>query len=74
MARAGGPACHEETEMKVLYCDQFKFPMPRGHRFPMQKYTLLREAIVAAGLVMPHDLVVPDPATDEQILRAHDED
>jgi acetoin utilization deacetylase AcuC-like enzyme len=48
--------------------------MPRGHRFPMQKYTLLREAIVAAGLVMPHDLVVPDPATDEQILRAHDED
>ena len=29
---------------------------------------------MAAGLVAHEDLVVPEPATDEQILRAHDED
>ena len=27
-----------------------------------------------SGLVAPEDLLVPDPVTDEQILRAHDED
>jgi len=30
--------------------------------------------VVAAGLVSPGDLIVPEPASDEQILRAHDVD
>ncbi len=60
--------------MKVFYSDQFTFPLPRGHRFPLQKYTLLRRAVEAAGLVSPDNLLVPAPATDEQILRVHDED
>lgn len=29
---------------------------------------------MAAGLVAPEDMLVPEPATDEQILRAHDDD
>jgi acetoin utilization deacetylase AcuC-like enzyme len=58
--------------MIVFSCDRFRFPVPAGHRFPTRKFTLLREAVVAAGLVSPEDLIVPDPASDEQILRAHD--
>jgi acetoin utilization deacetylase AcuC-like enzyme len=58
--------------MKVFASDQFTFPVPAGHRFPASKYALLREAVVAAGLIQPEDLIVPEPATDEQILRAHD--
>jgi acetoin utilization deacetylase AcuC-like enzyme len=58
--------------MKIFYCDGFSLPLPPGHRFPAQKYVLLRQAVLAAGLVPPEDLVVPEPATDEQILRAHD--
>ena len=58
--------------MKIFYCDGFPLPLPPGHRFPVQKYVLLREAVQAAGLVAPEDLVVPEPATEEQILRAHD--
>jgi acetoin utilization deacetylase AcuC-like enzyme len=60
--------------MKGFYCDQFGFPIPTGHRFPSQKYALLRKAVVAEGLISPEDLNVPEPATDEQIVRAHDED
>jgi acetoin utilization deacetylase AcuC-like enzyme len=60
--------------MQVYTCDQFAFPLPEGHRFPMRKYPLLRQGVEAAGLVAPEDLQVPEPATDEQILRAHDED
>jgi acetoin utilization deacetylase AcuC-like enzyme len=58
--------------MKVFTSAQFTFPLPKGHRFPMSKYALLREAVEASGLVAPGDLLVPEPATDEQIQRAHD--
>lgn len=60
--------------MKVFYSDQFQFPLPEEHRFPSQKYVLLREAVVAAGLVSPEDLIAAEPATDAQILLAHDKD
>jgi len=58
--------------MKVFTSDQFTFPLPEGHRFPMIKYALLREAVQGSGLVAPGDLRVPEPTSDEQILRAHD--
>ncbi len=60
--------------MKVFYCDHLPLPLPPGHRFPLEKYTLLREAVKGAALVAPEDLIAPHPATDEQILRAHDLD
>jgi acetoin utilization deacetylase AcuC-like enzyme len=60
--------------MKILYCDLFPLPLPPGHRFPIQKYTLLRQDVIASSLVAPKDLIVPEPATDEQILYAHDDD
>ncbi|MFC2029702.1 histone deacetylase [Chloroflexota bacterium] len=60
--------------MKAFYCDQIRFPIPEGHRFPTLKFPLLRQAVVEAGLVAPEDLRVPEPATVEQILRAHDAD
>lgn len=58
--------------MKAFYTDHFVLPLPEGHRFPMEKYRLLRERVVAAGVVAPEDLRIPHAATDEEILRAHD--
>jgi acetoin utilization deacetylase AcuC-like enzyme len=60
--------------MKIFYCDHFVLPLPPGHRFPIQKYVLLRERVMAAGLIPPQNLTVPEPATDQQILRVHNED
>jgi acetoin utilization deacetylase AcuC-like enzyme len=59
--------------MKAFYSDQFGFPLPEGHRFPITKYTLLRQAVLALDLVPADELLVAEPASDEQILRAHDE-
>lgn len=28
--------------MKLYYADHFVLPLPDGHRFPMEKYALLR--------------------------------
>jgi acetoin utilization deacetylase AcuC-like enzyme len=58
--------------VKLFYTDHFTLPLPDGHRFPIEKYGLLRQRIVAEGIAAPDDLVVPDPATDAELLRVHE--
>jgi acetoin utilization deacetylase AcuC-like enzyme len=60
--------------MKAFFCDQFVLPLPADHRFPMQKYRMIRDQIVAQSIVAPHDLFIPEAATDEQLLRVHTAD
>ncbi len=60
--------------MKAFYCDHFILPLPSGHRFPIAKYARLRERVIEEGLLAPHDLRVPDAATDEDLLRVHHAD
>ncbi len=56
--------------MKVFYCDHFVLPLPPEHRFPMQKYTLLRQRVIAANHGQ-FELQVPAAARDDEILLAH---
>ena len=58
--------------MRVFYSDQFVLPLPEGHRFPMRKYSMLREKVAANGICAPDELRVPHAVTDAEILRAHD--
>ena len=54
--------------MKVFYTDHFVLPLPDGHRFPMQKYLLLREAVQTYS---PHSLEGAPAAQDDELLLAH---
>lgn len=58
--------------MKLFYADHFVLPLPAGHRFPMEKYSRLRERLWNGGLFARDDFIVPEAATDAEILRAHD--
>ncbi|MFQ3566834.1 MAG: histone deacetylase [Aggregatilineales bacterium] len=58
--------------MKAFYSETFVLPLPPEHRFPMAKYALLRDRVLAEGIIAPQDLLLAEPATDEQLLRAHD--
>jgi acetoin utilization deacetylase AcuC-like enzyme len=58
--------------VKVFACDHLAFPLPADHRFPLAKYALLRQALLARGTVSEAELSAPQLATDEQILRVHD--
>ena len=60
--------------MKIFRYDQYTYPLPEGHRFPANKYQLLREAVETAALVPPQNLINPIPTTFEQLLLAHDAD
>lgn len=55
--------------MKAFYTDHFVLPLPSGHRFPMEKYSRLRDL---AGSQAGIELVEAPSATDTQILYAHD--
>ena len=57
--------------MKVFYSDHFVLPLPEGHRFPMVKYSMLREQVARDGICGPGELRTPRAVTDEEILRAH---
>lgn len=54
--------------MRLFYCDHFDIPLPDGHKFPMQKYRLLRQRIVADGF---WTLEPSAPAPVETIKLAH---
>ena len=60
--------------MNIFTYDSFTFPLPEGHRFPAEKYRLLREAVEAAQVVPPENLITPTPATTNQLRRAHSEE
>ena len=60
--------------MKLFYTDHFELPLPDGHRFPMSKYRLLRDRIVANPLHTQDVLLVPPAATVQQLTLAHDPD
>jgi acetoin utilization deacetylase AcuC-like enzyme len=34
--------------LKAFYSDHFVLPLPEGHRFPMQKYRMVREGVLAS--------------------------
>jgi acetoin utilization deacetylase AcuC-like enzyme len=55
--------------VRLFYCDHFEIPLPDGHKFPMAKYRLLRERILADGFwkLEPANL-----APVEAIKLAHD--
>src|ERR671916_2192834 len=57
--------------MKVFYSDHFVLPLPQGHRFPMVKYSMLRERVARDGICGPGELRTPRAVRDEEILRAH---
>ena len=57
--------------MKVFYSDHFVLPLPEGHRFPMVKYSMLRERVARDGICGPGELSTPRAVTDQEILRSH---
>jgi len=56
--------------MKAFYSDHFVLPLPEGHRFPMAKYSMLREG-VSQSLHAVQMLEAP-AATDGELALAHD--
>ncbi|MFC5302728.1 histone deacetylase [Azospira restricta] len=59
--------------MRLFYTGAFVLPLPAGHRFPMAKYSLLRERLLADGFDASA-FHTPEAASDAELCRAHDPD
>jgi acetoin utilization deacetylase AcuC-like enzyme len=58
--------------MQAFYSDQFVLPLPAGHRFPMEKYRLLRQRVAAE---LPEvTLFEPAPADNHTLALVHTPD
>ncbi len=57
--------------VKAYYTDHFVLPLPPGHRFPMEKYRLIRDLVATYSDI---ELIEPAAATNQDLLRAHDVD
>ena len=55
--------------MRAFYADNFVLPLPQGHRFPMAKYAMLRDAV---SIAVPHVQFEQAPAaTDGELALVH---
>ena len=52
---------------------RYTIPLPAGHRFPIEKYALLRDAVLASGLVAPSTLHEPERASLDALRLVHTE-
>jgi acetoin utilization deacetylase AcuC-like enzyme len=58
--------------MKLYYHDHFVLPLPQGHRFPMEKYSWLRQRLEDDAQFNHFEFVVPERATIDELQLAHD--
>ncbi|HVK38549.1 MAG TPA: histone deacetylase [Candidatus Kapabacteria bacterium] len=58
--------------MTVYYSDSYTVPLPPDHRFPMAKYRMLRDALLAEGVLDEADLHEAVPVDRDTLLLAHD--
>ena len=58
--------------LPIVHAPEYDAEFPPGHRFPMQKYSLLARHLVTDGLVAPGTFHVPDTAPRDWVTLAHD--
>lgn len=57
--------------MKVFYTDKYTVDLPAGHRFPMEKYRLVRESLLKENVLQLNELYEPEVVSPEIVILAH---
>ena len=60
--------------MQVWTHDRWRFPLPEQHRFPINKYALLRERLAEDGVVRPDEINEPGPVPWGWLTAVQDRD
>lgn len=58
--------------LKIAFSPIYKYEIPAGHRFPMEKYELIPEQLIYEGTINEENFFHPTPLTEEEILWTHD--
>ena len=57
--------------MRAYFSDTFELPLPPGHRFPIEKYRLLRRRLEESEFADRLEFCVAEAATDRQLRLIH---
>ena len=60
--------------MHIFYSDHYTLPLPEGHRFPMQKYQMLRQELLQSGVLSLDELYESPIASEALLALAHTPD
>jgi acetoin utilization deacetylase AcuC-like enzyme len=58
--------------VRAFYTDRFVLPLPEGHRFPMVKYSRVRERALEEGILVEDLLAEPSAASWAELALVHD--
>ncbi|MCS7018160.1 MAG: histone deacetylase [Cytophagales bacterium] len=57
--------------LKIAWSPVYHHPLPEGHRFPMEKYSLLPEQLLYEGTATEDNFFAPQPVAEADILASH---
>ena len=57
--------------MKVAWDPIYRHPLPKNHRFPMEKYELLPQQLIHEGIVEVRDFFSPGALSEQHITAVH---
>lgn len=57
--------------MKIAFHPAYSYPLPKGHRFPMEKYELLPQQLLHEGTCKPENFFEPAMPSKKHILAVH---
>jgi len=60
--------------MQVFYTPRYYADIGPGHVFPIRKFQLVRDKLLAEGTIEPSEIVEPSPASLEDVLLVHTTD
>jgi acetoin utilization deacetylase AcuC-like enzyme len=58
--------------LKIAWSELYEHPLPEGHRFPMEKYSLIPEQLLYEGTIEPENLYDPGKIDEATILLTHE--
>lgn len=60
--------------LKVAHSSLYDHSLPKGHRFPMEKYALLPEQLLYEGTLKAENFFIPESLDEKWILNTHNTD
>lgn len=57
--------------IRIAYSPVYKYKLPEGHRFPMEKYELIPDQLLYEGTIEESQFFHPKALSEENILRTH---
>jgi acetoin utilization deacetylase AcuC-like enzyme len=62
------------NDYKLFYSPYYYADIGEGHVFPIRKFELVRDKLLAEGTLLPEEIIEPEPASVENVRLVHTED